>query len=283
MKNTIKIFVLFLTVTLLSCKQDYTDHMTGDAADGGAIIEILPTSSGKVLGVPLSSDLETTPLNITDNELNLQVALKFGGQDVSNYEVIKYFNGGSPTVVATSPNLPITINYTTLSDFLDGTGVTNPSDLRIGDTFDFVTKVIKNDGSEVFPVNGKYSVTVSCSSNLVATYDVTTTSSSGFVRHQGLETLIELGPGFYRTESTGVWLPSQLAPATITGFDFNDLCNSISIEDQNLAHFYSNIVYQTDDQAANSYVDPATGNLHIEYSITFSSGDGQYVGEYIKQ
>jgi len=286
MKNIYKIVTLLMIISLVSCKQDYDDHMTGDASEGGAIIEILSSSNGKLLGIPQGSDLGTSALNITDADLDVTYALKFGGQDIEKYEVIKSFNGGSSSVVASSTSLPIHIQYTSLTEFLDGTGVTDSNDLRVGDTFEFKLKLYNKDGKQYYPANGNYSLVVSCSSDLAYTYAVTTVSASGNTLNR-TETLLELGPGFYRTESVGTWDPAFLASfgadINLVGYDFNDLCNSISVNNQNLAHFFSNTVYQTEDQANASYVDPATGNIHIEYSITFSSGDNQYVSDYIRQ
>jgi hypothetical protein len=284
--KTIKYLLFsFLFVSLFSCDVETEDIVTADSATGGVSVQL--NASGKVLGAPVdASDLENTSITFTDNELDFSLLKRFAGEDITKYEVYKSLNGGSEVMVAQATDLPLTFTYSTIEDFYSGTEVSDPDDLRVGDIFKFRTKVTKNDGSSYFihdggSDTGSFSLTVSCSSDLAYTYQVITSGYYGTI-DQGLETLVEKSPGLYKTVTTGGWGAGTIAPDQ--GFDFADVCGSLSVPDQDLCQgYYSNDVYQTEDQAAASFVDGVTGDLHIEYTISFGSGDQAISSNYIRQ
>jgi len=224
MKNVIKILFIALLITNISCDSDADDHITGDAASGGALVKVMP-SEGKALGVPVDrDDLDNTIINFADVKLDLNIQLQFGGQDVTKYEIIKTFlkNGEDElpsveSVVATGTNLPLNVTYATIDDFMSGTGITNPDDVRIGDQFIFRTKMYTSDGV-YYARKGTYSVTVNCSSDLAGGYHINYTS--------GLQeiTITEIGPGKYRSS----YLPTF---SNEYWFEFEDVCSSLIITD----------------------------------------------------
>lgn len=282
MKNLLKTIILLFAVTLfISCDNEMEDHVTGDASEGGALVSFSSDSEGKLLGMPLATDLSTASVAFSDSELNITAILNTGGQNVAKYEIVKSFNGGAESVVASANELPLTLTYTTVDDYLSGTSVSDVNDLRIGDQFVFKIKMYASNGT--FSSAVKSVIKVGCSSNLAFDYAVTCNRpSDGASWDQGIETISEKGVGVYKTGTTGGWAINAIAPDQ--GFDFEDLCNELTVADQGLAQgYYSNKVYQTDDQAANSYVDADTGNMYIEYTISFGSGDRAYINEYIKQ
>jgi hypothetical protein len=119
-----------------------------------------------------------------------------------------------------------------------------------------------------------------CPSFLEETYDVTTeyTAYDGTISILNwTETMTETGIGTYRTERVGHWTPAQLGGTP--GFTFTDVCGVLSIAGQNLVDLYSNWVEGT---GAGS-VDPATGDLYMEYSICTSTGCRYYKSTYVKQ
>lgn len=114
-----------------------------------------------------------------------------------------------------------------------------------------------------------------CPSDLAGLYVATITSSSGSTVVFN-DFVTQTGDGQYRGQTVGTWAPGSIGGTP--GFDFIDVCNVISVPTQNLVDLYSNEVFQ----AGSSYVDPGTGDLHIEYTITFSAGNRNYVADYVK-
>lgn len=280
-----KIFKLFVAVSLLfnyACNDnaDFStdDYLTGTAKEGGAIVAINNTSGGKLLGVPSSQDFSTATVAFASTELDLGVMLMTGGADIASYEILKSINGGTETSVASSPTLPISLKYTTVDEFVDGLGIT-ADDLRIGDVIRFRTKMNKTDGSEVFagPTDGTFTLTVSCSSDLAGTYSLNVVTSNGRNVTFPDEVITEVSPGYYKTTSTYTWAVGSIAPDQ--GFNFTDVCGELNVPDQGLAQgYYSNDVFNTEA----GFVDGATGDLKIFYTVNFASGDVLCVATYTK-
>ncbi|MGK0307240.1 MAG: hypothetical protein ACI8RP_000191 [Urechidicola sp.] len=282
MKKILNFLVVFSLVFFYSCDQnadfDTDDDLTGTALAGGAMVDVRADSEGKLLGVPSSLDFETATVAIAESVLNLEIFLLSGGTDVTSYEITKSLNGGNEVTVATSATLPISINYTATEDFLNGLGITADA-LRIGDVMTFKTKMIHSDGRVSYsgPNDGTYSITISCSSALAASYNLTMVASNGWNINFPNEVVSEKGVGVYKTESIYRWAVGSIAPDQ--GYDFQDVCGEITVPEQGLAQgYYSNTVMGTEP----GQVDGVTGNLKIYYSVDFSSGAVTCVGTYIK-
>jgi hypothetical protein len=281
-----KLFNLFVAVSLLfnySCTDnaDYNtdDFLTGTAVEGGALVAINKDGGGKLLGIPNSADLETASISFTSSELDLGVLLMSGGADIASYEIIKSLNGGEGISVASVNTLPLSLVYTTVDDFINGLGVTADA-LRIGDVISFRTKMTKKDGSVVFagPTDGTFSLTVSCSSDLAGTYNLTVTRSNGAPVNFPNEVITEVSPGYYVTTSTYRYDPVAIGLPK-SGFFFTDVCGELNVPDQGLAeNYYSNAVKNTEP----GYVDGATGDLKIFYSVEFSGVPVTCIGTYTK-
>jgi hypothetical protein len=100
--------------------------------------------------------------------------------------------------------------------------------------------------------------------------------------NHGTESLTELGPGEFLTMSTGHWGPGGTGgylspPAARNGFIFKDVCGVISIEQQNLGNYYSNIV------EGSGTVDPDTGDIHLEYTVCAGGACREYKVDYTKK
>lgn len=77
---------------------------------------------------------------------------------------------------------------------------------------------------------------------------------------------------------------AQLA-GPIAVFHFTDICDQIQVNQHNLIDLYSNIVTQSGTQFANSFKDPDTGIITIQYSIWFTNNtvERKFVGTYTPQ
>ena len=124
------------------------------------------------------------------------------------------------------------------------------------------TKVLKLLVTDISDANvissgrtGNFTVNIVylCFSNLAGDYASSCQNLvSGFVMNHGVETFTQIGDGTYQTESTGTWAIGSLRP--YQGYIFQDFCNAITVEEQNLFDWYSNLVFQTADQEALSFV-----------------------------
>jgi hypothetical protein len=219
MKKIFKLFVLVSLLFVYSCTDNAdfntTDQLTGTASEGGAIVMVNTNSDGKLLGAPSSLDLTTASVAFSDSSLHLEIMLKSGGQDISNYEIMKSLNGGTEVSVTSSPTLPITVDYTTLDEYISGLGVV-ADDLRIGDVISFKTKITKTDGTVYYsgPNDGTFNVTINCSSNLAGDY--------AWGTYQPSLTLEEVSAGVYR-------MPYLANFSSIYWFEFEDVCGELTI------------------------------------------------------
>lgn len=123
-----------------------------------------------------------------------------------------------------------------------------------------------------------------CTSDLAGNYSVVTTriSPAGGPYTRDNEVIDQISTGTYNTTTvgnykavtdltlTGTWNNLDASLSDV-GYDFKEVCGRVKVEQQNLAHAYSNIVTQSSAQYANSTVDEATGVITIQYSIWFTS------------
>lgn len=106
-----------------------------------------------------------------------------------------------------------------------------------------------------------------CFSNLSGTYKVNmhyVRAASGIDQTLNFTDVItETGSGEYRTGLIGHWSQSDLGGEP--GFTFLDVCDMISIPQQNLVDLYTNLV---EGVSGTSSVDPATGIITMQYTVT---------------
>lgn len=133
-----------------------------------------------------------------------------------------------------------------------------------------VLKVLSATSSDNVINNGKnlkINFNYLCFSNLAKTYDVKmryVRAASGVDQTTTFQdTFTKTGSGEYRTGLVGHWSAADLGYTP--GFTFLDVCNVITIPQQNLVDTYSNLV---EGVTGKSSVDPATGIITMEYTIT---------------
>lgn len=260
------IFSIVSLVLISSCVEDYTDA-AGIKDTGGAMIAIGGNSDGKLLGAPSSSDLENATISFSDTNLNLDVVLLTGGQDVSGYELVKSFNGGNEVTVLSSNTLPMNLSYTSLADFIDGLGIT-ADQLRIGDVIKFRTKIIKNDGSVYFaaPNQGDFNVTINCSSNLEGTYLVT----NDYCMPSYMTTITANPDGSWNIESgDGAFLHLCTGNSTLINWaNINVVCGEVQATGD-LRFGSANSGYDIGDISGGTW-DGVNGVLTMQHTQTFT-------------
>ena len=172
-KINILLASLFFASFTIGCNDEDEAEVFQNRVIAGVAISI--EGEGALQGVPANpDDLGNSTVDFSVNNLKMHVD-KANVEDeslISGFEVVKQFNGGEEITVASYESLPFDVNLTELSQFLEGTGVSE-SDLKIGDVFKFTVKVIHNDG-ESYLYNGQaFNIQVNCFADLTGTYTVT--------------------------------------------------------------------------------------------------------------
>ncbi|MDO6597855.1 hypothetical protein Q4512_13095 [Oceanihabitans sp. 2_MG-2023] len=288
MKNLKNIFkILTITLLVFSCDSDDSESITASSTAGFLVDN--NDSSGVILGIPESgADLSDASIDFTVTDLDFDLKLEFGTlEGVEKIQIVKTHTSGDAVsdevIAAETTTLPFNLIYSSIADYTSGLTLASES-IRIGDEFTFRVKLFKTDGSIAYfnDALGTFSVIVNCASDLSGTYDVTTlNNTSGFIRPQGIEQIVEVSPGYYYAATTGTWVLGGLgvAPAATQGYNFQDTCNTITVPEQKLAQgFYGNDVFSHADGMVQ-----ANGDIVAIYTVTFDAGNNEYTSTYVKQ
>jgi len=287
MKNIkiLSIFFLAIFIGFTSCEEseDSLDVDYNIAAEG--VITTLKGTTGKLLGNATNpADLANSEVVLTDAnaDLTLNLAIEPGNVplNVEKYQIVKSYNGGAEVVVAETTTLPYATSYESVSDYFDGLNVAANS-VRIGDQIKFRVKVFTTTGNTYYVGTNasQYTVTVNCASDLAGAYSLNITTSNGLNITFSNEVISEVSPGYYKTTTTYRWAAGSIA--SDQGFNFNDVCGTLTVPQQGLAQgFYSNQVYGFEDGSAN----PSTEELVIKYITEFDGGANKIecIGVYTK-
>lgn len=160
-----------------------------------------------------------------------------------------------------------------------------------------ITKTLILHLTEVTSANGvileeQKTVTIliaKCESDLAGAYNLTVTREDNNAVYSFLgEIITSTGTtGEYVTSSSGPYGNGALSPAPRDGFIFSDVCQSISIPEQNLGDYYSNLL-EGDADSGSVILDPISGevvSITMHYSIRgFTTGVAQrfYTAVYTK-
>jgi len=195
----------------------------------------------------------------------------------------------STAIAGTHYSLPNSGNTLTLKageNFVNFPVIVNTDNLPGNLPQTIVVNLLEVSSSNGVIVNNRKSATITiakCESNLAGNYSlvVTRLDNNTSVSNPN-EVLTELSLGTYVTSSTGNYgsapgftsLLAQGAPRN--GFVFNDVCQSVVIEEQNLGNYFSNLVYGNETDGSHGFVtlDPVTGDVEsitMYYIITFTS------------
>ncbi|MGB0974289.1 MAG: hypothetical protein ACPGU9_04780 [Flavobacteriaceae bacterium] len=230
MKNLRNIFLAMVGVlTIASCETD-ADTVAEVHDEASFLVQVSTTSNSAILGSPEAGvDLEDAELTITNAYLNLTVTQMSSGtlSTFDKIEIVKSYNGGEEVSLGESSTLPYTLEVTTLTELLSGTGIAE-ADMRIGDELLIRTKIHKTDGS-VYYYNvsmGNYSMIVNCASNLAGTYTnglLPDCDGSG----GGIATVTEVSPGRYWVSSMARY---RFLPDKCIGFYMIDVCGVLTYD-----------------------------------------------------
>lgn len=264
--KTIKYILIFVFcfASLTSCIVDETEP---SAANGeGPNLAGFNDSSLNLGGV---ADGNSYPFNLkmevtgpTSKQMTSDVVLTVAVDPSSTAIEGTHFKFDSKTITLSASNnylglLPITM----LSQGIVAPLATAPV---------LVLKVVSATGTDNVINNGKnlkINFNYLCFSNLAKTYNVRTRyvrAASGIdqiITYQ--DTFTRTGSGEYRTSRVGHWTAGELGGTP--GFTFLDVCNEITIPQQNLVDLYSNLV---EGVPGKSSVNPTTGVITMEYTAT---------------
>lgn len=229
------------------------------------------------------TDADTDPVTI-----NEPIDLIGGNNGTPSDEniVIQYEIDPSSTAIAgTHYSIAGTGNTLTLNSgasFVNLPIIVNPDNLpgNLPQTIVVNLKEVSSSNGVILQTRKSTTITIAkCESNLAGTYSLAVTRLDNNTNFSfPNEVITELSIGRYVTSTTGSFgiggLTGQGAPRD--GFIFNDVCQSIVIEEQNLGDYFTNMVYGNETDGTQGFVtlDPDTGEVEsitMYYIITFSN------------
>lgn len=110
-------------------------------------------------------------------------------------------------------------------------------------------------------------------------YTVTSTNAGGVVRAFTNEVITLIAPNTFRTGSTGTFSLATPTGSTGHGYDLVDVCGDVTIPNQNLFRFYSNIVSGTDAFSGNDGEVVSANLFRTRYAV---SSQSTYLSEYVR-
>ena len=261
--------------------------------------------SQKSVSKPYLTDIANAPLNVpisligfANEALPGEVVVSWS-VDPSSTAVagVEYSISGSQTAVISAGNTTGTANFTIFPTTLDPD---TPKTIVIN-----LTSVNSNNAI-VGEQYKKIVVTLQgvCNSQLQGAYTNQTLRFNNATTYTWNDEVFERVAGSasdYTGNHVGQYFGATQTPATVTGagsasaqlavptayLAFTDICDKIQVSQHNLGTgtTYSNIVTQGAAQFANSFVDPDTGVVVIEYSIWFTNNtvERKFKGTYTPQ
>lgn len=291
MKNLKKISLALFSIALLfSCVKDDVE----DFKSGSHIVGFKRSTSSYIY-----TSADVNPVQITE-AIDL-----IGGADGtpsgSSIAVQFAVDASSTAIQGTDYTIDVTGNQISIpagSDFVMLPITVNPSALpgNLPKTIKINLTQVSSGNAVVSDADKQITITIAkCESALEGDYTLQVTRiDNGAVYNFSSETITSTGTlGEYVTSSSGPYgdialggiddLTADGAPRN--GFIFNDVCQTISIPEQNLGDYYSNLLYGNPDEQNEVTLDPVTGNvvsITMTYTITFGAGPRKYRAVYTK-
>lgn len=148
-----------------------------------------------------------------------------------------------------------------------------------------VLNVSEATGGNVAPIGKQMVITLNylCFSDIAGSYTTETVYVRGGAEVStttGTDVLVQTGEGEYRTGEVGHWPAAALGGTP--GMTLFDVCNQITIPNQNLVDLYSN---EVEGVLGNSFRDGDTGVLTFNYTIVVppATEDREYFVTYTPQ
>lgn len=181
------------------------------------------------------ADVVTGFYNLIDTD-NASVGFTVGtqGEDASNVNIYKSFNGGEPVLHTSVSSVPSVLTVP-LADA--ASGLVDVADLVVGDYFTFTFDATTPSGT--FPSGTSLQVDVSCPSDLGGTYDYVASNLQADNGYDcplgevtGTVTFTDIGGGAYTVSDLGFGQYESTCwndgPATSDDAIITDLCNKIT-------------------------------------------------------
>ncbi|MES2864314.1 MAG: hypothetical protein V4666_09375 [Bacteroidota bacterium] len=291
MKNLKKISLALFSIALLfSCVKDDVE----DFKSGTYIVGFKSSASSYIY-----TGADTDPAHITE-----PIDLIGGGDGTpsdSNITVQFSVDASSTAIAGTDYTIDVTGNQVTIpagSDFTLLPMTINPVVLPGNTPKTIVINLtqVSSNNATISDADKQITITIAkCESNLAGDYSLEVTRiDNGAVYNFTTETITSTGTlGEYITSSTSEFGDLALggtqdltaAGAPRNGFLFNDICQSISIPEQNLGDYYTNLVFGNPDETNEVTLDPVTGqvvSITMTYTVERSVGDLKYRAIYTK-
>jgi hypothetical protein len=283
MKLILKAIYTVLIVTLVFSSCNESDDLVTENAKEGAFLSV-KGSSGQLAGAPQAGvDLEEAEIEFEAATLKYNAVITAGAEDVSELVVKKTFKGQTVEVQRSSES-SILVEYSELSDYLEGfEGITSES-LRVGDVIVFQTDILMKDGRSLVNATAALNIQVSCLADLSGTYSVTNTSCPGDPDFPFIATITKNADGSYHiTSADGGFLHRCTANTTLLNAgDIVEQCGVI-LPSTALDFGSDSGSYDIGDITGGTW-DAATGTLTLNHKQTFfASRPGEWTSTYVRQ
>lgn len=272
------LFVVFASFAMTSCLVD-DDTITGDYNQSPNMVGFTSAKATASFAADEEPHNFVIPMSVVGpnmRAINEPTVVQISVDPSSTAIAGTHFSLDQTTITLSPDNNSIgNLNLTVLTE-----GIEPPLEVSPYVILN-VTSVSGGNGAIVNGRTGQIKVTINylCNSDLAGSYSVVThyVYASG-----GIDTFINstdninaLGSGQYRTENVGHW--TQAALGGTPGFSFSDVCDQITIPQQNLVDLYSNLV---EGALGASNVNPDTGVIYFEYSVCTTTACRYYYVTY---
>lgn len=272
--------MLLSLVALVSCVKDDVENFS----EGPYIVGFKNAQ-----GSYIYTDLDVNPVQISE-----PITLIGGSNGTTNPENITIpfsVDASSTAIAGTDYTITATGGSVTIPsgmDFVQLPITVNPAALPGNQPKTIVINLGQPNANTVVS-DAKRSITITiakCASDLSGLYSLQVTRlDNSVVYNFPNEIITELSLGVYETSTTGPYDDLTLDGCPRNGFIFNDVCQSIVINEQSLGDCYSNLVFGNSDETNEVTLDPITGNvvsITMNYTITFSAGPRRFTAVYTK-
>lgn len=293
MKTLNKLFIFLLIVTFASC--DVGDDKELNYGNGAYVAQFpFATKVGLFLKDDAATYDFSMPIEIVGGDgfaINQDITLTYEVDYTSTYdhddnpdtapiiattavEGLNFDFVGSSTLVipagSTFSTIPLKVYSGTLDDL-------NPPRILLK------LKTVSAAGANIVTSGNKGSVLLTlqgtCNSDLAGNYNTAITRlDTGAVYGAIAEPITQVGTGTYLTSLTGnfrlasstivvtgAW--NSVAPAPQGGYEFSEVCGRVTLEEQNLLQYYTNLVSQTPAERALSVIS-SSGVITVYYHIS---------------
>ena len=272
-----------LVIMVMAGCTEPDDLITSNAQEA-ALVSL--SGSGSLAGAPEpGKSLDSASITFQQTELEYNLMVASGLEDVSQITTYKVFAGQTveiQTVSATEEG--VTIEFSSIQEFLEGFSGVAESDLRVGDQVLFYSELIMKDGRVIRDRNADLGVNISCLADLTGTYVVTNDFCPNDPDLPFTVTITRNPDGSYHlTSADGGWLSKCTSNTSLANAgNIVEQCGEI-LPSTDLDYGSANSTYNIGEIQGGTW-DAANGILTMDHTEGyFTGGPYSWTSTYTRQ